>query len=231
MKIAIDIDFIVVKNDCFMYKLANRLQDVFNESIFRNRHKPIRIDENIYLKPSFLNKLFLFNNKYFKQIKGAKDAINELHKNNAIYFVSSRGNLPWIKYLTMQNIEGNGIPFDAIFINCNRKDKFVNENDIDLFIDDSIYHCENVATHTNAQCICFNKKSSENSNVLCLENWNDILEYVKYVYPIINSKNTMSDEYLNAIRQNYKRYTEERGSTNKFKNDGTALHVDEDVRI
>ncbi len=223
MKIAIDIDFTVVRNDTLLYRLANHLQDILNEGILKNRYKPIKIEKSTHTKPSVLNKLSLLNNKNFNQIKNAKKAINELHKSNVIYFVSSRGNLPGVKHLTMQNIEKNGIEFDVIYINCNRKDKFVNEYGVDLFVDDSLYHCETVAKNTKAQSICFNKKLSENSDILFLNDWKDIFEYAKFIYPIINNKAPLSDEFLNKLKQSYKEYKEKQNSFSKLNEEEFTL--------
>lgn len=79
--------------------------------------------------------------------EGASTIINKLSKNNNIFIITAR----WdrknhiIYQITKNWLKENNIPYDNLFINHTDKRNIVKENNIDLFIDDNLKTCEDIA--------------------------------------------------------------------------------------
>lgn len=78
----------------------------------------------------------------------ASTIINKLSKNNNIFIITAR----WdrknhiIYQITKNWLKENNIYYDNLFINHTDKRNIVKENNIDLFIDDNLKTCEDIAS-------------------------------------------------------------------------------------
>lgn len=76
----------------------------------------------------------------------AKEILEQLKKEgNTIYFITARFELEGMESaenITMEWLKQYEIPYDVLITDAQDKVKIAKENKIDLFIDDSYYHCK-----------------------------------------------------------------------------------------
>lgn len=95
-----------------------------------------------------------FWDKYYEEMVSAvkvkpfaREIMEKLHKDNKIIIITAR----WekenktIQPITLKWLKDNKIPYDKIIFDSHDKLKIAKENDIDLFIDDSIKNCKDVS--------------------------------------------------------------------------------------
>lgn len=105
----------------------------------------------------------IFWDKYYEDIVNnvkikpfAKEVIDKLiAEGNEIYFITARhiSNKFDIQEATKKWLERNGIKYDKIYLNILDKGEIAKENKIDLFIDDDIKNCLEVAGTGIKTCI------------------------------------------------------------------------------
>lgn len=122
--------------------------------------------------------------QYLPNVPIKKDVgkyINKLRKNgHEIYFITARSehDMDNPYEVTKNYLDKNKIQYDHILVGCSEKDKIALENNIDLFIDDSVKNCTKVnnvgikvilfsATY-NEYCIDFEK----------VQNWEELYNLI-----------------------------------------------------
>lgn len=137
----------------------------------------------------------LFWKKYFIKVLTVarpKDCVAEVLKNlkeegNNIIIITSRyeeleGSTE-IEDYTRKWLDKNGIVYDKLVLGANDKLKAAKENDIDLFIDDSIKHCRN-AQSGNIRTILYTSICNQGVETLDLEraySWVQIYDKYKKI--------------------------------------------------
>lgn len=190
--IAIDIDNTILgNNSSLLYYFLNKRPG----NVSFGREITIKLDCTKVYKMSPLNKVFtLLNPKKFYVVEGAESAIDKLTKENTIILLSSRPYfLNSIKHLTAENLKLLHTRVDFVFVNCGNKRLFCKNFGVDYFVDDVYSQCLDVAKNKNVKVVCFDKKSKrENSdNVVCLNNWEQIFDYID-----------TNIKYIDKIRKN-----------------------------
>lgn len=80
--------------------------------------------------------------------------------------------------ITLDYLNKKDIPFDELHINILEKGVFCKENNIDLFIDDNVNHCNKVKEQ-GVKTIQFDTDFSDKvKDVLHVTNWNQIYEII-----------------------------------------------------
>lgn len=101
---------------------------------------------------------------------------NDGHK---LYFITARTNEVYkdAKGITTEYLNKHNIPYDEVI--CTRdKATACKENNIDLFIDDSINHCTKV-NKEGIEVLLFNCKSNKHfDGFRKVYNWKEVLEYI-----------------------------------------------------
>ena len=80
--------------------------------------------------------------------------------------------------ITEVYIEKNGIMYDKLITNSQAKDKTCQEEQIDLFIDDNIKHCQSVSNIGKEVLMFENYYNKDYSNVKHVKTWKEIYEYI-----------------------------------------------------
>lgn len=147
MKIGIDIDDVITntseKIEEYVVKDNNRikLQEHMKDIMKGNPSDPEVI--------SFCSENYL---RVFQKVKPKDNASkviqNLLEKGNEIYLITARGeNLDYFRgseKVTKKFLEDNNIKYTKIIFNAINKAQLCIDNQIDLMIDDSIEHCEDI---------------------------------------------------------------------------------------
>ena len=129
----------------------------------------------------------------FESVRPKKDVIEIIDllkkEGNKIIIITARNeeNSKNVYKICRQWLKNNKIDVDKIVINGNDKAKECRENNIDIFIDDSIYHCENVYNTLKIPVLLmdswYNEKYS-NKNIKRVYNWKEIYEEIKKITKI-----------------------------------------------
>lgn len=112
----------------------------------------------------------------------ASEIIKKLsEKGNNIYLITARWNTDKnnVEKTTVKWLDEKNVIYDKLFINAeaNRKVQLVQENDIDIFIDDSYENCKDVSEKTNAKVFMMNSRVNENfklENIKRVYSWYEI---------------------------------------------------------
>lgn len=97
----------------------------------------------------FMNTYLLEVTKTIEIKEDAADVIRRLkEKGHKIIFITSRNDeeCKGLEDFTLEYLKKNNVVYDRILLNSRDKAKVCLENDIDIMIDDSMKHCQNVAS-------------------------------------------------------------------------------------
>lgn len=130
-----------------------------------------------------------FWNKYIDEILEnvnikvfASDIIKRLKENgNNIFLITARWNTDNnnVENVTIKWLEDNKVIYDKLFLNAeaNRKVQIVEDNNIDIFIDDSFENCKDVSEKTKAKVYMMNTRVNERfslENIKRVYSWSEI---------------------------------------------------------
>ena len=182
MRIGIDIDDVITDTSSSIRKYIENFKN--NEDLYEHIEAVMRGEmptENIkrfYKENSF----GIFKDAKLKE--NASETIQELvNDGNEIYLITARTNEKFfdgIEQLTIDILKENNIPYAQIIFNSYDKAKICKDNNIDIMIDDSIQHCENVAKE-NIKTIVFTSMVNEKikTSITRANNW---IELKKEIY-------------------------------------------------
>lgn len=175
MKIGIDIDDVITntseKIEEYVVKDINRqkLQEHMKEIMKGNPSEPEVI--------SFCMENYL---RVFEKVKPKDNASkviqNLLDKGNEIYLITARGeNLEFFRgseKVTEKFLEDNNIKYTKIIFNAVNKAQLCVDNQIDIMIDDSIEHCEDIK-NVGIKSIVFTSNVNKNTSTTVerVNNW------------------------------------------------------------
>jgi uncharacterized HAD superfamily protein/GNAT superfamily N-acetyltransferase len=214
MRIGIDIDDTLTDIKDKLTNAAKEYAISLNKNV-ENKNQQI---VDIYTDGNIYQKLFNFSYdelKYFlgtiqEEItnnavprKDCADVIKTLHEEgNEIYIITARDSEfhkdPYLQSETWLN--KNSIYFDKLIVNARNKGNACLENDIDIFIDDSISNCLNVSS-LGIDTITIG--NNDNKIVKCFDDWNDIYNYIKNdkIIKIIKYQNEFKNEICAFINE------------------------------
>ena len=184
-KIAIDIDNTICNTSEFFVELAIKFdREVLHKNNIINFDKVVpRSDdwskeelsyfvENIFNKESINIPIKEDVSKYINKLKDM---------GFYILFITNRG----IKdddntdLIVPEYLDKNNIMYDEIITKSNDKYKYL--DDVDYFVDDAIFNCEEALNKSNSKVIMMltNKtKDYENDNIYKVNNWEEIFKYI-----------------------------------------------------
>lgn len=174
MRIGIDIDDVITDTSASIRKYIEMYEN--NEDIYEHIEAVMRGEmptENIkrFYKENSMN---IFKDAKLKENAG--ETIRELvNDGNEIYLITARTNGKFfngIEQLTIDLLKENNIPYTQIIFNSYDKAKICKDNNIDIMIDDSVKHCENVAKE-NIKTIVFTSVVNEKikTSITRANNW------------------------------------------------------------
>jgi uncharacterized HAD superfamily protein len=129
----------------------------------------------------------VFCKKYYEKIienvslkENVVEVLERLNKKYEIIFITARNkneyNDPYL--ITKKYLDKNKIPYDGIYTEVINKGKFCYENNIDIFIDDSIKNCNDTLNY-KINTIIFDNIYNKNCNIKRLYNWLEIEKYIE----------------------------------------------------
>ena len=177
MRIGIDIDDTIVNTSEMCINYVKKLDKKYGENI-----KDI-ITDNIKNPVVTL----FYDNYLYDVIAHAKlkeDAvkvINELYRDNEIYFITARSErfIEDVDNMTKNLLDSYNIKYNKIITGAGKKAELCVENNIDLLIDDSIKHCTNLS-NIGIDTLLFNSINNKDieTNLKRVYNWNEVYDYV-----------------------------------------------------
>jgi uncharacterized HAD superfamily protein len=115
---------------------------------------------------------------------GVVEVINTLYdEGNEIYFITYRKD-KYIKdpFLLSKNwLDMHGIKYNKLIANSGEKGIVCHENKIDLFIDDSVAHCEDVDLYGIRVFLFTNAYNKDNIKFERVDNWYQIYNKIKKI--------------------------------------------------
>lgn len=147
MRIGIDIDDTICKTWKHIKPLFKKHFKVDNRVLQKKSYsRALNVPVDEYYE--FYKKIVTPEMSYIPIKKDAKRYINKLNdEGHEIYFITARSEKDIINHyeLTENYLAKNGIKYDKLLTCASDKGKACLENKIDLFIDDSIKHCNEVS--------------------------------------------------------------------------------------
>jgi len=86
-----------------------------------------------------------------------------------------------VYHISKEWLGKHAVPYDKLIINSTNKAERCIENNINIFIDDSIEHCENVQNNLRIPVYLFNSpynQKHENTHIKRVFSWKEIYEEV-----------------------------------------------------
>lgn len=191
MKIGIDIDNTLTEVqkelNCAAYNYAKKLGKNINEHC--NFQEDINNNGNFYMEKFNFNydELKYFLKDIQEQIinnalprKNAVNCIKKLkEKGNKIYIITARDsefhNDPY--KLSKDWLDKNNIEYDKLIVNARQKAPICKKEKIDIFIDDQLNNCIDIA-NLGIQTIRISENEINYNNIVNLKNWNEIYNFI-----------------------------------------------------
>ena len=169
------------------------------EDLKRNSNIDLRGDISNHFYIVYVNgwneqEATVFWEKYYAEIlrelnikKFAAKVINKLkEEGHKIYLITARWDMRAdnVNEITEQWLKENNVQYDELILNASDKLKIAEENNIDVFIDDSFNNCKSIVDNTKAKVYLMNTKMNENlndKNIKRVYSWPE-------VYNILNQK-------------------------------------------
>ena len=154
----------------------NLLEDINNDSNFYKEKFKFSYDELKYFLKDIQEEII---NKAIPR-DGVVEVINKLRsKGNEIYIITARANEfhdnPY--KLSKDWLDKNNIIYDKLIVNAIQKANICIEENIDIFIDDQLHNCIAIS-NKGIKTIRISKDIQDYKNIVTLENWKSIYEYI-----------------------------------------------------
>ena len=110
-----------------------------------------------------------------------KEVIDKLKENNKIVFITARSTLGFDDSykISYDYLKANDIYFDELIVGANNKYEICKNNNIDIFIDNSINNCVGVSKLDNVDVLLFeNRYNKYCDKFKHVKSWDEIYEYV-----------------------------------------------------
>mgnify|MGYP004669563243 FL=1 len=166
MNIGIDIDDTISNTYDFLFNYAQKYTIIDKNKEIKNVNR--NAITHMYTttfhnwtdeeEKEFLNKYY---EKIIKEVKPKMYAVEIINKLKAeghkIYLITARFKMDNINInlLTQKWVEENNIQYDKLIIDAQNKLEIAKENNIDIFIDDSIKNCETIANDGKIKTFIF----------------------------------------------------------------------------
>ena len=169
MRIGIDIDNTLCDTDLLAKKIYSE----------KNNGKDLSsLDKFSQYKFIGNNASLIFD--YCPLIENAKSVINDLFKENEIYFISARSNkhVSLLEEKTIRYLKKNGINYTDIYFGYDSKIDIYKKLNLDIMLDDD-YDVYDEITKENLKAIMFNGSLNKNKSGLKVNSWLEFEEYLR----------------------------------------------------
>lgn len=183
MRIGFDIDDVITDTSASMKEYIIKYDE--NGELMANIEDIMRGDASTPFIENFFMNHFLEIARNAKVKENAVRVIKELFDNgNEIYLITARGEdrkiFEGAEALTLEYLKQNNICYTDIIFNAVDKATLCVDNHIDLMIDDSIKHCEEIR-NKNINSILFTSvvNKSLSTTVTRVDNWLELEEKIE----------------------------------------------------
>ena len=121
-----------------------------------------------------------------KPKKSSVEVINQIkEKGNKVFLITARfdDGIVDVKVITEKWLEQNNIKYDKLIINSHNKLEIAKQEEIDIFVDDSIRNCEMISSG-NIKTYMFTTENNnyyENEKIEKVISWDEFYEKIKEV--------------------------------------------------
>lgn len=186
MRLGIDVDDTITNTyECVIKEIAEYYKIDYNELLNRNLTYTNFFDNDEFPKYDYfvVDKFSDISTKVSVKAD-AVEFLSKLHdEGNEIVIITARHsgeyNDPYD--ITFNYLNKNNIPFDKIIVGALDKAKVCKDENIDLFIDDSITNCKKVI-ESGIDTLLFNARFNSESDLKRVYSWKD-------VYDLVNKSN------------------------------------------
>ena len=170
MNIGIDIDDTISETYATLLEYAQKytIEELKRSPII----KSFNTEDHLYIENMHNwneNETARFWKKYYEEIIKKVNiktfAANILKESgDKIFLITARWNLKDnnIEQITKDWLKENNVEYDKLIINAKEKLKFVKENNIEIFIDDSCRNCKDIAYNSNAKVFIMDTRVNQN---------------------------------------------------------------------
>ena len=169
MKIGIDIDNTLCDTNLIAEKIyAKQYKDMYLSDL----------DKKSQYNFIGTNADKIFDNCPLK--KDAKRVINDLYKDNEIYFISARANrhVPLLEEKTVEYLKLHKIKYTDIYFGHDSKIDMFKKLNLDIMLDDD-YDVYEEITNDNLKAIMFDGALNRNKQGVKVNSWLEFEEYIK----------------------------------------------------
>ena len=173
MNIGIDIDDTISETYATLLEYAQKytIEELKRSPII----KSFNTEDHLYIENMHNwneNETARFWKKYYEEIikkvnikTFAANIIKELKESgDKIFLITARWNLKDnnIEQITKDWLKENNVKYDKLIINAKEKLKFVKENNIEIFIDESCRNCKDIEYNSNAKVFIMDTRVNQN---------------------------------------------------------------------
>ncbi len=180
MRIGIDIDDTICETWEYVKPIYKKHFNLSDEELNKNKYSRVlkcTIDEYYDFYKKIISPLLI-------NVPIKKDAVKYINKlkeeGNEIYFITARSTFDMYNpyELTKQYLENNNIKYDKLLVNSLKKEQVAKDNNIDIFIDDSIKHCTNVSKEGIKVFLMDNIYNKNCNDFPKVKNWKQLYEKI-----------------------------------------------------
>lgn len=185
MRIGIDIDDTITDSWLYLIPHFEELYDIPSEQLI-NSLPYYRSVEHLISKEEYFSNLREIADNLMMDTPlkpGAAEYLNKLHEEgNTLIFITARG----IEYdnpyrITKNYLRKMHIPYDKIIVSAHDKSISCREENIDLFIDDSLIHCQEVADAGFKTLLFVNSYNQHDEKFEHITSWEAAYHYINEV--------------------------------------------------
>lgn len=181
MRIGIDIDDTICDTFMFVLPYCCKYYGVSYEEAKENKYSYEYFIKN-YGYYDFAKKYYGKLIPYVPLKKDVVKVLNKLKKRgHEIIFITARSNRGFDNpyQITYDYLIKNNVPFDALITDASLKDKVCLDEEIDIYIDDSINECLNVKKSNIAVLLSDTLYNKDNKELIRVKNFKNLYRLIK----------------------------------------------------
>lgn len=183
MKIALDIDDTIINTYEFLLDRMVEFYKVDKNYLLVNNYSYVNMPEEFKLKETkFIQEMFEHKLNQITIKENAKKNINKLYEQgNEIYLITARQNFKDLYNSTYYQMKNYGIKFTKLICTINKKEACI-QNNIDIFIDDSLRNVESVKDFVKRVFIFESSLNKDKKTTISkVKNWDELYSIIKKI--------------------------------------------------
>lgn len=178
MRIAVDLDGTIFSCDCFLYKVANKINTNSKDA----KLKFCEIDKYEERELNFISRnVKMFNHKYYQEMEDASFVMRKWNElGYEIIILSSRPEWKMLRASVLNWLDNFSVDFTMLVVACNNKAEFCKKYNIDVLIDDKFSVCKE-AKKNGVEVIwfCGDSVKNQTGKIKQAKDWNEVYQRVQ----------------------------------------------------